>query len=124
MKLPRRAGLAAGFVLASAAAACAGSQDVRSPFTGPEERSEEVLLTILNNDFRDATVYAHWNGLRDRVGMVVGKTSKTFTMRWRSEYVALEIDFVGGGGYRTEQIDVLEGDHLNFTIMPGGSGAP
>jgi hypothetical protein len=51
--------------------------------------------------------------------MVTGKTTETFSMRWRSELIQLEIDFVGGGGYRTESIDVWAGDHLNYVIMPG-----
>ena len=80
---------------------------------------EEVLLTVDNNDFRDGTIYAYWNGQRRRVGMVVGKTSETFHMRWRSEQIELEVSFIGGGGFRSEAIAVWEGDHLNWLIMPG-----
>jgi hypothetical protein len=89
------------------------------PFDGPRGSEEPVLLSVENNDFRDATIIAHWNGVRDRVGMVTGKTTETFSMRWRSELIQLEIDFVGGAGYLTESIDVWAGDHLNYVIMPG-----
>lgn len=79
--------------------------------------TDEVLLTVENNDFRDATIYVLWNGARRRAGTVTGKTSETFRMEWRSEWVQLEVDFLGGGGYTTERVDVVQGDHLNFVIM-------
>ncbi len=79
------------------------------------------MLTVQNHDFRDATIYAYWRGVKDRVGMVIGKTTKTFTMRWRAEEVRLEIDFVGGGGHFTETIPVWAGDHLEYMIPVSGS---
>ena len=105
-------------MLATAASACATAR-TDSPFRAGGEQDENVLLTVDNGDFRDATIYAYWNGMKDRVGMVVGKTSETFRMRWRSEAIRLEVDFVGGGGYRTDIVDVWAGDHLNFQILPG-----
>ncbi|MEX2048911.1 MAG: hypothetical protein WEB90_04975 [Gemmatimonadota bacterium] len=80
--------------------------------------TDEVLLTVENNDFRDATIYVSWNGARRRAGTVTGKSSETFRMDWRSEWVQLQVDFLGGGGYTTERVDVVQGDHLNFVIMP------
>jgi len=118
-------GLCAGtvpvLVLLAALAGCATNPaEGETPFRAVrgDRGSEDVRITIQNVDFRDATVYARWSGVRRRVGFVVGKTSKTFRMRWLSERLQLEVDFVGGGGYRTESIDVLQGDHLNFVIMP------
>lgn len=118
-------GLCAGtvpvLVLLAALAGCATNPaEGETPFRAVrgDRGSEDVRITIQNVDFRDATVYARWNGVRRRVGFVVGKTSKTFRMRWLSERLQFEVDFVGGGGYRTESIDVLQGDHLNFVIMP------
>jgi hypothetical protein len=74
---------------------------------------------VANQDFRDATVYADWNGTRQRVGMVIGKTSETFTIAWRDYTVRLEVDFVGGGELRAgDEISVWAGDHLEFTILP------
>jgi hypothetical protein len=105
-------------ILALAACATCLSED---PFSGGAA-SEQVLLTVQNNDFRDASIYVYWNGVRDRVGEVTGKTSETFRMRWRSESVQLGIDFVGGGGYRSETIGVNEGEHLNFVILSDYQG--
>ncbi|MEC9241634.1 MAG: hypothetical protein VYA48_03170 [Gemmatimonadota bacterium] len=59
-----------------------------------------------------------WNTSRRRVGFVVGKTSRTFQMRWLAEEVQLEVDFVGRGGFHSETMSVSPGDHLSFLIMP------
>jgi hypothetical protein len=101
-------------------AGCASSPTTRAsvdPFGDAGAGSEEVLLTVENNDFRDASIYAIWNGVRRRVGSVTGKTSETFRMEWRSEDIQLEIDFLGGGDYVSERVPVTQGDHLNFVIM-------
>ncbi len=77
------------------------------------------MLTVDNRDYRDATIYANWNGVRRRVGMVIGKTSETFSTPWRNYEVRVEVDFVGGGEFRADEITAYPGDHLDFIIMPG-----
>lgn len=105
-----------GLAVVSTAAGCFGTRTGDSPFRSGQTGDERVMLTVHNNNYRDATIYAYWNGVRDRIGMVIGKTEETFTMRWRSEEIQLEVDFVGGGGYRTEIVSVFRGDHLDFRI--------
>jgi hypothetical protein len=104
--------------LAVASSACAGSrQTVRADPFGAGT-SEQVLLTVHNNDFRDAVVYAYWNGLKQRVGMVTGTKSQTFTLRWQGEWIELGIDFIGTvGETRSERIGVTQGDHLDYVIL-------
>jgi len=106
-------------VTAILAGACSTSaeQPVANPFDARRGDTEDVLLTVENNDFRDATIYVYWNGMRTRAGTVTGKTSETFRMEWKGEWVQLGVDFLGRGGYTTERVDVLRGDHLNFVIM-------
>jgi hypothetical protein len=118
MRVPRfRAALA--LVTALAAAGCSTTQEAEgSPFDG-SRASEDIQLTVENNDFRDATIHVYWNGMRTRAGIVTGKTSETFRMRWRSEWAHLGVDFLGRGGYETERVPVYPGDHLNFVIMVG-----
>jgi hypothetical protein len=112
-------------VLALSVGACAagspGSPTRVDPFSGAGD-TDEVRLTVQNMDFRDASVYAIWNGVKRRVGSVTGMTSETFRMRWQSEEIQLEVDFVGGGGYVSERVPVTQGDHLDFVIMAGAGG--
>ena len=109
-------------VLALVVSGCAaGSGSPRGDPFNPAE-SDQVLLTVQNNDFRDASIYAVWNGVRKRVGSVTGMTSQTFRMEWQSEEIQLAIDFLGGGGYMSERVPVTQGDHLDFVIMAGGGG--
>lgn len=122
IRLPRRETTSIILVVAVVLGSCQTGQNerVQDPFvaSGPEQ-SEEVLLTVENNDFRDANIFAFWDGVRDRVGFVTGKTSRTFRMKWRSERVQIGVDFVGRGGQRSGNVDVWPGDHLNYVIMIG-----
>ena len=115
-----RANTVCALLLAATLAGCASTPegDAFRAVRG-DIGSEDVRITVENVDFRDATVYALWNGVKRRVGFVVGKTTKTFRMRWLSERLQFEVDFVGGGGYRSESIGALRGDHFNFVILPG-----
>jgi hypothetical protein len=112
--------LLASIVVAASCVPGGGQRVEDSPFD--EARwSQQVLLTVQNNEFMDATIHARWNGLRERVGMVTGKTSQTFRMEWRGEYIRLEIGFIGSReGYTSELVGVSPGDHLDFVIMPVG----
>lgn len=113
--------LAWTLALALAASACAVRTEAPTPFV---ERGEtNILITVDNQDFRDATLYVNWNGTKQRVGMVTGKTTETFTTPWRDFQVRLEVDFVvGGDGYGvpvTDPIAVSAGEHIDYIIMPG-----
>ena len=108
-----------GAILLLIAGGCASSgSDTPSPFVQGDEA--RIDLTVDNQDYRDATVYANWNGVRQRVGMVIGKTEQTFNILWEDFQVKLEVDFVGGGGFEArEPMAVWPGDHIDFIIMPG-----
>lgn len=80
-----------------------------------------VLVTVQNNDFKDAAIYANWVGsTRRRIGMVTGKTTETFRMDWQSELVRFQADFIAGGTLNFEAIDVWGGDHLELVILNQG----
>ena len=92
-----------------------------APLFGAARGSGSIMVTIQNNDFKDAVIYANWSGsMRHRVGLAIGKTSKTFTMEWQTEVVQLTADFIAGGTFNFEPIGVLEGDHLDLIIMNQG----
>ncbi|MFP3949010.1 MAG: hypothetical protein ACLFWG_09795, partial [Longimicrobiales bacterium] len=70
-------------------------------------------------NFRDASVWALWRtGSRVRLGSVTGNSTETFSTPWRGDVIRLEVDFLGGGEYRTESYPVNEGDHLELTLRP------
>jgi hypothetical protein len=118
-----------GLAVCAAFSACAGQQVVQDdPFGGPQVE-DEILLTVHNHDVRNATVYAYWNGMKERVGTVVAMQSETFRTKWRYEEVQLGYEFVGRratgrtdyvDGYRSELVSVTQGDHLDFIIRPRG----
>lgn len=102
-------------------AACASSarSTGSSPFEGGGGE-ETVRVTIENRNFKDATVWAHWNGTRVRVGTVTGNRTETFDIRYWNDDVRFEIDFLAGDGYMGETIGVSPGDHLELVIRPTG----
>jgi hypothetical protein len=110
--------VALGLLLGAAACGAFREDTPPSPFEGsPGEQN--IRITVDNQDWRDATLYADWNGVRQRVGMVLGKTTETFTTPWRDYMVRLDVDFVGGGALAArDAIQVQAGDHLDFLIMP------
>ena len=109
------------FVAAGIGAGCAGSRSSGdSPFAGGGAREEPVRLTVHNRNFKDATIWAHWRGTRVRVGRVGGNSTETFEMRYRNDHVRFEVDFLAGGGYVGEGIDVRPGDRLELVIRPNG----
>ena len=92
-----------------------------APMFGAARGSGSVTVTIQNNDFKDATIYANWAGMaRHRVGLAVGKTSQTFNLEWRSDVVQFEADFIAGRRFNFDPISVYEGDHLELIIMNQG----
>ncbi len=99
------------------AAACGGRQAVQGdPFGGADR--DEVLLTVHNNDFRDAVIYAYWNGFKDRVGMVIGHKSQTFQMKWKGEWIQVQVEFIGDNDSQlSDRIGVTQGDHLDYVIL-------
>lgn len=109
-----------GLALALCAAAtlgCAGRRDL-GPMLGG--RDQPVKLTVQNNRFEDASIYAIWRGgPKRRVGMATGTTSTTFTFDWVSDIVQLQVDFIAADGYVVDPIEVSPGDHLDLVILNG-----
>ena len=111
-----------GVALLSASLLLGCSRSSRpAPMFGAARGPESVMVTIQNNDFKDANIYATWSGgMRHRVGLAVGKTSQTFNLEWRSDVVQFEADFIAGRRFTFEPISVYEGDHLELIIMNQG----
>ena len=112
-----------GIALLSASLLMGCARAPRSaPLFGAMRGSGAVTVTIQNNDFKDAVIYATWAGSnRKRVGLAIGKTSQTFTIEWQSEVLLqFDADFIAGGTFSFGSMAVFEGDHLNLIIMNQG----
>lgn len=111
----RRLGTMALLVLAG----CAGGSG-SNPFSRASPEAETLHVTIDNQNFNDASIYAIWRGRgRNRVGTVTGNTSRTFELPYRGETVRFEVDFLAGGEYVGEEIYVGPGDHIDLRLPPG-----
>ncbi len=106
-------------VVAVALAACG-----RSVGGGPNDefeprRGQELTLEVRNQNFYDATLYAVWqSGLRYRLGTVSGNGKRTFTFRWQSLQLQIEIDLLSVGKHFTDPMPVDKGDELELVIEP------
>ena len=92
---------------------CGGGQG-----PGSMDGSASVIrVTVQNDDFRDAVIYANWQGsTRRRMGMATGKASNTFSTQWQASVVQLEAHFIAGGTVLSEPIQVWEGDRLEIVL--------
>ena len=108
-----------GAVLVSGA--CASNQG--RPVVADEDYAaidrDDVLVTVENQNFKDAVVYAIWGaGPRNRMGLVTGNTTKTLTTPFRTGDLRIEVDFIAGDDVLTESMGVFHGDHVQVTIPP------
>ena len=83
--------------------------------------SQNIQVTIENQNFKDAVVYAIWGaGPRDRLGLVTGNTTQTVTTRMRGTTdLRIEVDFIAGDDVLTQSMGVFQGDHIHVVIPPG-----
>jgi hypothetical protein len=82
--------------------------------------ANEVQVTVDNQNFKDAVVYAVWGGgPRDRLGMVTGKSTQTLTAPFKTGDLRIEVDFIAGDDVLTESLGVFQGDQIHVTIPPG-----
>ncbi len=114
----RRTKVAATLALLLASAACSSAgRPVVSRASGQGE-GEGVMVEVENQNFKDATVYAVWSTTRDRLGLVVGNTTQTFTVPWKASELRIEVDFIAGDDIVTEAMGVSRGDNLKVVIPP------
>ena len=90
----------------------------RPTFSRQPGQGNNVTITVENQNFLDATVYALWIGTRDRVGAVTGLSTQTFQVDWRASDLQLQIELLADGTMTTDRIGVFEGDHVELVIPP------
>lgn len=112
--------IVAAVLAVTSVGACASSPaPVPMPMVGA---TSSVYLTVQNDNYWDATIHANWGGLRERLGLVTGKTTQTFAFGWRRDDVQFDVRFIGDGGWRSEVVFVHPGDSLALMILPGPTG--
>jgi hypothetical protein len=113
----RRAVRGLVIALAVAGMGCGARKDL-GPMLGGRRSKEPVLLTVQNNRFEDAAIYALWRGAKkERIGLAIGTTSTTFEFPWVADVVELQVDFIAADGYTVDPIEVSPGDHLDLVIL-------
>ncbi len=89
---------------------------MENPFQAGAER-DEVKIHVTNLNFSDATLYLVTPGSRQRLGIVTGKRSATYTVPWRfSTELRLEIDLLAGAKCTTRPLVVDPGEELELII--------
>jgi hypothetical protein len=115
-RVPRAAAACFALLIVLGPSGCA-ARSGETWAAGDAERSETVRLTLTNQTFSDARIYARWNGERRRLGIVTGNRSETFTLDWRpGATLRIEVDFVAGGSFVSEGITGWPGDSWEFII--------
>lgn len=99
------------------AAGCAGQS--RPPPGIGSEPSRDITIFVDNLDFNDARIYISTGGGRTRLGSVSGKTRQRFTREWRLPTIGFEVDMLGGGNYRTQELAVTAGEAFDLLIQAG-----
>ena len=99
------------------AAGCTGQR--RAPVGIGSEPSRDITIFVDNLDFNDARIYISTGGGRTRLGSVSGKTRQRFTREWRLPTIGFEVDMLGGGNYRTQELAVTAGEVFDLLIQAG-----
>lgn len=107
------------WILAAAVVAAGCASSGRPILTREEGTGRDVQITVENQNFKDATIYAVWgSGPRDMLGMVTGNTTQTFTTPTRVGDLRVQVDLIAGDDVVSESMGVFEGDHIHVTIPP------
>ena len=105
--------------MASGCATLAGSGGPRSGWDVANSEERVVQLEVRNQNFKDARVYALWDGERRRLGVVNGNSSQTFRIQWRAGATfRIGVDFVAGGSFVSGGLSTWPGDTFEFIIPP------
>ena len=84
-----------------------------------ERPVRDITLVAKNQNFYDATLYAIGPaGSRQAVGRVSGNSEETFSFRWSSIELRIEIQLLSVGSTVTDALPIDEGDELELIITP------
>ncbi|MFV2007333.1 MAG: hypothetical protein ACC667_07795 [Longimicrobiales bacterium] len=111
--------VAVTFSMAVALTACA------SPGAGPFDDGVEpgtIHVEVDNHNFYDATVYVITGAGERRLGIVRGKSEKTYVARLLAPgEVRLRVRMLAGGSFTTDPMNTIPGETIQL-IIPAGVG--
>lgn len=103
--------------------ACAPRQ-VDNPFRPDAAQQSEIGISIENQGFNDARIYAVSVAGLQLLGQVPGKGTRSFTLRWtRLDDLRLRMDFLAGETYQSNSVDAAPGDRVELVIPIDPRGA-
>jgi len=114
----RSRGIPALLLIGFTLSGCAMLPRGERPAPDAVSNNEPVLLEVNNQNFQDARIYVIWDGFRERAGLVNGNTRQTLRLQSRDGQLRVEVDFVAGGGYVTDPIQVWRGETIQLIIPP------
>ena len=76
-------------------------------------------LEVRNQNFNSVTVYLYRLGARDRMGVVEGNTTQTYSFDSQFTAVRILMSFLAGGCVLTEELSLVEGDDLLLIVGAG-----
>lgn len=113
--IPAARALAGALLLAVAACAGSGSEELR-PLGEAGPGGPQISLIVDNQNFNDVTIYGLGEGMRRRIGIVPGKTEKRFQFPWRSNHIRLQASILAGPDFTTEELLVEPGETFELIV--------
>jgi hypothetical protein len=111
----------ARLLLLGALIVAAGCGSHRRRTTAVAVPPADVTLQVTNHNFLDVTVFVLHDGVRQRIGLVTGSSTQSFTLPGRMVAVSHELallgDVVGSPAVvRTETLIVQPGQRIEWTL--------
>jgi hypothetical protein len=81
---------------------------------------DRVFVRVINNNFYDVTVYADWDGHRERLGRVVGNRTEVLALPARAGgmSVAIAVAVQAGRTHTTNRITAWPGEEIQVRVPP------
>jgi len=81
-------------------------------------------VTVDNQNFNDLRIYALGSEGQQTMGNITGRSSQTFTIRWRqTSDLRFRLEFLAGRSYTTNRVTASPGDRVDVFVRenPGNT---
>jgi hypothetical protein len=93
-------------------------------FERPDHREFEedrAFVRVINDNFYDVTVFAEFDGHRERIGRVVGNRTEVFPLPARATpgtTVAITVSVQAGRSFTSNRVTVWPGEEIQLRVPP------